>query len=53
MEGGGERWQVVREYVGSLHCLDIPKIKCGLMFDHNRPAPENQLEDKTNLKPWA
>jgi hypothetical protein len=32
------------------HCLDIPKIKCGLKFDHNRPAPENELEDKSKLK---
>jgi hypothetical protein len=35
------------------HCLDIPKNECRFKFDHDRPAPENQLEDKTNLKQWA
>jgi hypothetical protein len=34
-------------------CLDIPKNECRLKFDHDRPAPEDQLEDKNNLKQWV
>jgi hypothetical protein len=35
------------------HCVNIPKNRCWLIFDSNRPAPENQLEDKTQLKQWS
>jgi hypothetical protein len=30
----------------AVHCLDISKTKCWLISDHDRPAPENQLENK-------